>query len=218
MAETDSDALEGVRIKKLFEDSESVAELHTTLTSDRGNYFRMKLLHILSTWVDEAELKQRSSEKTLQECARHINKLMRFKLVRLLKTHGKNRYIRTDLGERAVNATRALERGIGRRAAEKIYEVSLGPNSIKAFLKVYGRKGEIDLTPKEIKYTVSEIAKLFAFIKRGIDRISAMDKLDLAGLFVYKDDGFVYIEPRKAREFYRYLLELHKIIEDSTTK
>lgn len=217
MAEIDSE-LEGLRIKKLFENTEALAELHATLTSDRGNYFRMKLLHRLSTWVDEAELKQLSEEETLEECARHLNKLIRFKLVRTLETHGEKRYIRTELGERAVNATRALERGIGRRAAENIYEVSLGPNSIRAFLRVYGRKGEIDFTSKEIKYTISEIAKLFSFIQRGIDRISAMDKLDLTGLFVYKDDGFVYIEPQKAREFYRYLLELREIIEEVTTE
>lgn len=218
MTEMGSDALEGVKIKNLFEYAESVAELHTTLTSDRGNYFRMKLLHRLSSWLDETELKRLSEEETLEECVRHLNKLMRFKLVRPLQTYGKKLYIRTELGERAVNAARALERGIGRRPAEKIYEASLGPNSIRAFLRIYGRKGENDLTPKEIKHTISEIARQFSFIKRGIDRISAIDKLDLAGLFVFKDDGFVHIEPRKAREFYRYLLELHKVIEEGVHK
>lgn len=216
MSEIDS-ALEGVQIKKIYEESDSLADLHITLTSDRGNYFRMKLLHKLSSWTNEEELNQLRKEEDLEEYVRHLNKLIRFKLIRA-PTNMDNRFIRTELGERAVNATRALERGIGKRKAEKIYKSSLGPNSIRAFLRVYGRKGEFSFTPKESKYTVSEIAKLFSFIQRGIDRISAMDKLDSAGLLDYKDDGLIYFEPRKAREFYRYLLELHTIMEDGTTE
>lgn len=209
--------LEGVQIKKIYEEANLVMDLHTTLTSARGNYFRRTLLHNLSSGVSKDELKLLSEESNLEEYVRHLNKLMKFKLVRA-PSDGDDKYIRTELGERSVNAIRGLERGIGENMAKKIFEASLGPISLRAFLRIYGQKKDFEFTLKEGKYSVLEVAKLFAFIRRGIDRVSAMDKLDDAGLFEFRDDEFIYFEPRKAREFYRYLCVLYSVIEEASMK
>jgi hypothetical protein len=38
-----------------------------------------------------------------------------------------------------------------------------------------------------------------------------MDKLNEAGLVVYRDDGYIYVRPVRARSFYSYLRKLYEI-------
>ena len=50
------------------------------------------------------------------------------------------------------------------------------------------------------------------FLPRIIEGVSAVDKLSVGGLFIYSDDGYVYMPAVKARAFYRYLRELYEIV------
>ena len=53
------------------------------------------------------------------------------------------------------------------------------------------------------------------FLPRIIEGISATDKLNEAGLFIYGDDRYCSMPPVKARAFYRYLREQSGIVRDN---
>lgn len=207
-----SERLVGVRIKGIYKEAEKIAELHQTLTSRRGDYFRKRLLHKLGTPLTTREIEKLRVKAGIREYTRHLKKLMKFKLVEQ-KTKRPERYVRTDLGLVAVNALRVLEQGIGEEGAQKVYKASLGPNSIRLFLRIYGRKKEIDMRKLEIKYSPAEIGRLCLFLPRTIEGVAAIEKLADAGLLVHKkkDDNF-YVNAKKARNFYQYLLALYGIL------
>jgi hypothetical protein len=48
-------------------------------------------------------------------------------------------------------------------------------------------------------------------VPRVIEGISAVDKLNEAGLLVYRDDDHIHMQPTQARGFYQYLRELYAI-------
>ena len=121
-------------------------------------------------------------------------------------------YARTELGERAVNALREFQRCVGKEAARATYFAALGPNSIRLFLRIYGNEPKPPHNQQELLYTPAEVGRLSLFLPRIIEGISAVDKLNEAGLFVYGDDGNIHMPPVKARAFYRYLRELYEIV------
>ncbi len=76
-------------------------------------------------------------------------------------------------------------------------------------MRVYSVKKEVDLKKKEVIFSPVEIGKLGLFLPRTIEGIAAIDKLSDAKLLVYKDDGNIYLNPVKARSFYKYLKSLY---------
>ncbi len=204
--------LVGNIIKEIFKKAEEIAELHACLTSPRGNNFRLCLLHALEIPLDDTAIEKLRADAGIKEYRRHLNKLLSFGLIGAEEIGGRKHYIRTPLGEQAVNALREFERRIGKEAAEALYSASLGPNSIRLFLRVYGDKKEAKWGHLQVKYTPAEIGKLSLFLPRTIDGLSAVDKLNEADLLVYKDDNCIYMQPTKARSFYQYLQQLHRIV------
>lgn len=200
--------LEGEVIKEIFKNAEAVALFHQIISSPRGDYFRRKLLQLLEVESSISKIEKLRSGAGLKETQRHINKLLETQLIELAK---EGNYRRTDKGEEAINALRALETELGREEARKIFVSFLGFNSIRFFLRVYGTKKEVDLEKREIKFTAAEIGKLSLFLPRNIEGIAAIDKLSDAELLVYRDDGNIYLDPKKARVFYKYLKSLYKI-------
>jgi len=138
---------------------------------------------------------------------------LRFGLIRAEEIGDKKQYIRTPLGEQAVNALRAFERRVGKEAAEILYSASLGPNSIRFFLRVYGHRGKADWERLQIRYKPAEIGRLSLFLPRSVEGISAVDKLNEASLLVYEDDNYIHMPPIKARSFYQYLQKLLEIVK-----
>ncbi|MFH1519500.1 MAG: hypothetical protein ABIE75_02895 [Candidatus Omnitrophota bacterium] len=204
--------LEGKQIKEIFCSAENISKLHKTLISKRGEYFRRKLLHSLEKELSFDDICRLRTAAELQEAQRHLNKLLEFQLIERIKKGELDIYKRTPKGEKAINALRALEVDIGRGEAHKIYLASLGTNSIKLFLRVYGDKREADLKTRKIKYTPFEIGNMSSFLPRNIEGIAAIDKLSDAELLIYEEDGNIYLNPKKARGFYKYLKSLYKII------
>jgi len=210
-----ADELAGKTIKEIFKKAEEIADLHACLTSPRGDNFRLRLLHAFEVPLDETAIEDRRAESGIQEYHRHLNKLLRFRLIRAEEISGKKQHIRTALGEQAVNALREFERRVGKEAAEALYSASLGPNSIRLFLRVYGDKKEANWEHLQIRYAPAEIGKLSLFLPRTIEGLSAIDKLSEADLLVYQDDNHIYMQPVKARSFYQYLQQLYKIVSES---
>jgi len=204
--------LVGKTIKEVFQRADEVAELHAALSSPRGDYFRLHLLQGADDYRDESMMERGRVDAGVQEYQRHLNKLLRWELLVEQEVDGQKAYTRTGLGETAVNAMRELQRGIGGEEASAIYAASLGPNSIRFFLRIYGDKQDATWDHPEVQYTPAEIGRLSRFLPRAIEGVSAIDKLSDAGLMVYRDDGYVYIPPVKARSFYRYLRALYEII------
>ena len=124
---------------------------------------------------------------------------------------GSGTTVKTATGERAINAVREFERRSGKEAAESVYAASLGPNSIRLFLRIYGDRKEADWEQMRIRYTPAEVGRLSLFVPRVIEGVSAVDKLNEAGLLVYRDDDHIYMQPTQARGFYQYLRELYAI-------
>ena len=213
-----SPALEGVTIKNIYQNVESVAELHAVLTSPRGQYLHRRLLHALRGSLAPAELglpeiERLRKEYGVEESDRHINKLAKWQLIEPAMTQERvTGYVRTALGEEALNAVRELERKIGEERASVICEAALGVNAIKLFLRIFGDNKEPDLSTREVTYTPLEIGQLIRGFVRSLEGISSMDKLDDAGLVSYLDDGNIHVNPRRSTAFYAYLRKLYHLL------
>ena len=209
--DTATEELAGHLIQEVFRDAETVAELHACLTSPRGDNSRLRLLQAMETPIKEADIEQLRIESGVNEHHRHLNRLARFGLTRLEQPDGEQLYVRTSLAERAINAVRELERRLGKDAADTVYSASLGANSIRLFLRIYGDRRQADWEQLRIRYSAIEIGRLSLFLPRVIEGISAIDKLNEAQLLVYLDDDHIHMQPAKARAFYQYLRELYAI-------
>ena len=207
-----ADELEGRAIKEIFRRADTIAELHSCLTSIRGNSFRARLLHALEQPMDSAAIDLLRVEAGIQEHGRHLSKLIRFGLIQQEKAEDGERHVRTKLGEEAVNALRELERKIGEDEAAKVYAAALGVNSIRFFLRIYGHKKDPDWEHLQVRYSPAEIGRLSLFLPRTLEGISAIDKMNEVGLLVYTDENYVYMPATRARAFYQYLHELLKIV------
>ena len=206
-------ALKGVTIKNIYQNVESVAELHSVLTSPRGQYLHRRLLHALRGSLAYDEIERLRKEYGVEESDRHINRLARWQLIEPAMTpEGFAGYVRTALGEEALNAVRELERKIGEERATGIFEAALGVNTIKLFLTIFGDNKEPDLSTREVTYTPLEIGQLIRGFIRNLEGISSMDKLDDAGLVSYLDDGKIHVNPRRSTAFYAYLRKLYQLL------
>lgn len=208
--------LSGELIKEIYNRAVEIAELHGILTSPRGHFFRMELLHKLGRCLSENEMEKRREKAGLAEYERHLHKLSRFRLVEEDRLSEESfSWRRTELGEKATNALRELERRIGEESARRIYHANCGVNSIRLFLMVYGDNKEVDFVHREKRYTPSEIGKFCMFLPRSIEGISASDKLNEAGLLQYKDtENVVCLRHNQSRAFYQYLVALYEIMND----
>ena len=209
------DDLAGQEIKDIFKDAHGVAELHSCLTSQRGDNFRLRLLQSMEKSMDETEIELLRVKSIINEHHRHLNLLTRFGLVRVQEVDGKNQFIRTESGEYAVNAVREFERRVGEEAAHAVYSASLGPNSMRLFLRIYGHLRSVDWNNRQLRYTPEEIGRFCLFLPRTVEGLSAIDKLDESGLLVYQDDNHVHMHPLKARSFYQYIQRLHRLLPAS---
>lgn len=217
------DELTGKIIKEIFEHAQIIGKLHKTITSPRGKYFRMSFLSALEREITAEETVAFRESRGLAECIRHINKLLYFNLIEEITIGSKRGYRRTELGEKAVNAVRGLQRKLkGKNEdADLIFRADFGTNSIQLFLKIYGSEKEMVFDKKRdgfvVRFKPREIGRIAKFLPRSIDGTAAIDKLDDAKLVFYEPgDGKVYVTPRKARAFYQYLKRLHSILKDSS--
>ena len=206
-----TDELAGETIREIFKHADGIADLHACLTSPRGNCFRLRLLQAMEFSMDEKVIAFLRAQSGINEYHRHLHMLMTFGLIRVQEVDGEKQYIRTGLAERAINAVRELERRASKEAAKAIFSASLGPNSIRFFLRIYGDKTEASPDHLQIRYTPVEMGRLSLFLPRVIEGIAAVDKLNEADLAVYQDDNQIYVHPIKARSFYQYLRALHGI-------
>ena len=211
MAEQTTSELAGNVIKDIFRNAKEIADLHACLTSPRGDNFRLRLIQLMETPATEKMIDQVRAESGVNESHRHTNMLLKHGLASRQAAEGEPSYVRTDLGERAINCVRELERRIGQENTEAIFSSCLGVNSIRLFLRVYGNRKTADWGHLEVRYTPAEIGKLSLFLPRAIEGISAIDKLNVVGLLVYQEDDYVYMPPVLARAFYQYLQELSAI-------
>ena len=208
----------GVAIKEIFQDIESVAELHGVLSSPRGQFLHRRLLHALRGGLTHDEIERLRQEHGVEESDRHINKLAKWCLIEPVAPAGETTgYVRTDLGEEALNSVRELERKIGEDRAMSICQASLGVNALRLFLTIFGNNKELDLATREVIYTPLEIGQLMRLFARSLEGISSMDKLYDAGLVSYLDDGNIHVNPRRSTAFYSYLKNLYHILAKAKT-
>ena len=204
---------DGTLIEKVLEHVVEVAELHAVLNSPRRQYLRRRLLQSLRAVMTIDEIEGLRREFGAQEYERHINKFLRWGLVEPV-TSGEDvtGYVRTSLGEEGLNTVWELQRKVGEERARSIAEAGLGSNAIKLFLTIFRNPKEVDLTTREILYTPLEIGQLIRIFTRSVEGVSAIDKLDDAGLTSYLDDGNVHVNPRRSTAFYHYLRSLYFLL------
>ena len=206
-------APDGTLIEKVLEHVVEVAELHAVLTSPRREYLRRRLLQSLRSAMTIDEIEGLRREFGAQEYERHIHKFLRWGLVKPV-TSGEDvtGYVRTSLGEEGLNIVRELQRKVGEERGRSVAEAGLGSNAIKLFLTIFGNPKEVDLKTREILYTPLEIGQLIRVFSRSVEGVSAIDKLDDAGLISYLDDGNVHVNPRRSTAFYHYLRNLYLLL------
>ena len=202
----------GQLIKEVYKNSEDIADLHACLTSPRGDNFRFRLLQSLEVPMPESDMERLRIESGVNEYHRHLNRILGAGLARVDETGGESRFIRTELGETAVNSVRSFARRVGEGVAQVVFAAALGPNSIRFFLRIYDDKREPDWDNLQIKYTAAEIGRISLFLPRTIDGISAIDKLNDADLLTYRDDNHIYVQASRARSWYQYLKELNGLV------
>ena len=101
---------------------------------------------------------------------------------------------------------------------EEQFRESLGavskwrPDRRTTILKVYGDQREADWKNLTITFTPAEIGRMSLFLPRVIEGVSAIDKLNQAGLLAYRGDDHIPMNPSLARGFYQYLRELHSVV------
>ncbi len=205
--------LAGQRIKEIFRAAPAIAELHACLTGGGGDNFRFRLLQAAETPLEEETIERIRAESQIKEYHRHFNALLKFGLMKLRDAGGPREYVRSASGESAVNVVREFEHRIGSPGAEAVHKASLGPNSIRLFLRVYGDNKKADWGHRQIRYEPAEVGRLSLFLPRVIEGISAIDKLNECGLLVYEEDGGVYMPAVKARSFYQYLQGLYEVLD-----
>ena len=205
--------LDGLVIKKIYLNVEPVAELHGVISSPRGQYLHRRLLHALREGLPPSEIERLREEYGVEESDRHIHKLARWGLIEPVRTAEEiTLYVRTILGEEALNTVRELERKIGEDRARTICEAALGVNAIRLFLTIFGSNKAPDLSAMEVIYTPLEIGQLIRVFARSVEGISSLDKLDDAGLVSYMEDGNIHVNPRRSTAFYAYLKRLHQML------
>ena len=209
----DFPTLAGVTIKEIFQNIDAVAQLHAVLSSPRGQFLHRRLLHALRGGLTHDEIERLRKEHGVEESDRHINKLAKWGLIEPVGSVGEiTGYVRTDLGEEALNAARELERKIGEDRATNICQAALGVNALRLFLTIFGNNKEVDLVSREVLYTPLEIGQLMRLFTRSLEGISSMDKLDDGGLVSYMDDGNIHVNPRRSTAFYAYLRKLYQLL------
>ena len=210
--------LAGVTIKEIFQNIEAVAELHAVLSSPRGQFLHRRLLHALRGGLTHDEIERLRKEHGVEESDRHVNKLAKWGLIEPVVPDGEiTGYVRTELGEAALNAARELERKIGEDRATNICQAALGVNALRLFLTIFGNNKEADLATREVLYTPLEIGQLMRLFSRSLEGISSMDKLDDAGLVSYMEDGNIHVNPRRSTAFYAYLRKLYQLLAQPNT-
>ena len=206
-------SLAGVTIKEIFQNIEAVAELHAVLSSPRGQFLHRRLLHALRGGLTHDEIERLRKEHGVEESGRHVNKLAKWGLIEPVGPAGEiTGYVRTELGEEALNAVRELDRKIGEDRATNICQAALGVNALRLFLTIFGNNKEVDLVSREVLYTPLEIGQLMRLFTRSVEGISSMDKLDDVGLVSYMDDGNIHVNPRRSTAFYAYLRKLYQLM------
>lgn len=213
MVEQADQDLQGKLIKEIFARAEEIADLHAAITSSRGDRFRARLLHVLESKLDRAAIREMLEGTGLREYRRHLNKLAKFGLTQMEPAAEGEKIVRTPLGEQAVNATRDLERRLDAEQARSLYDAALGTNSMRLFLRLYSCEKGVDWDKLKVRFTPAEIGRMSLFLPRSIEGISAVDKLNEAGLAAYENNGFIYVRPKRARAFYQYLRSLLSILK-----
>ena len=203
----------GQVIKKILQHVDGVAQLHAVLTSPRREYWRRRFLHALRTPLTFDQLERLRKQAGVEEYQRHLNKLVKCGLTRPVLSEGEIRgYVRTDIGEAALNAVSELEREVGEERARAITEAPLGSDGIRLFLTIFGDNKEPDLTSREIVYTPLQIGQLIRSFSRSVEAFAAIDMLDDAGLVSYLEDGGIHVNPRRSTAFYHYLKNLYRLL------
>ena len=208
----------GQAIKKILQQADDIAQFHAVLTSPRREYWRRRFLHALKTPLTFDQLERLRKQAGVEEYQRHINKLVRCGMARPVLSDGEvTGYVRTEIGEAALNAVSELEREIGEERARAITEAPLGPDGIRLFLTIFGDNKEPDFASREIVYSPLEIGQLIRSFSRSIEAFSTIDMLDDAGLVSYLDDGGIHVNPRRSTAFYHYLKNLYRLLSEAHT-
>ena len=208
----------GQVIKKILQQVDGIARFHAVLTSPRREYWRRRFLHALNTPLTFDQLEQLRKQAGVEEYQRHINKLVRCGMARPVLSDGVvTGYVRTEIGEAALNTLSELEREIGEERARAITEAPLGSDGIRLFLTIFGDNKEPDFASREIVYTPLEIGQLIRSFSRSVEAFCAIDMLDDAGLVSYLDDGGIHVNPRRSTAFYHYLKNLYRLLSEVDT-
>ncbi|CAN2040395.1 putative HTH arsR-type domain-containing protein [Candidatus Magnetomoraceae bacterium gMMP-15] len=200
------------RIGLMSRKAYSLADLHWILTSPQGGKLRVELLQTLSNFSFCAdEIKCLWKDENIADIKEYLSHLKKFKLISDKKKEGNKVFFRTNKGELAVNALKALISRLGDKQSEKIFKACLGKYSIRFFLKAYGKKWDNSFKNLELFFTYTELGWIAMPLPRSIEGMTAFERLNDAGLLIYKNNDEIYMPSIISRNFFRYLEDLYDI-------
>lgn len=200
------------KIRALDRRAAKLANLHTIISSPRGEFFRFRLLQILEVEKSMAELIELKKKEPIKELGRHLQMLQETFLIAETITDGKRTFKRTTKGEAAINAIRALGRRVGEETFSSILHANFDANCIRLFLRAYGYKKELNIKKPHIEFTPYEVGKIAMFLDQNVLETSVIDKLNSAGILEYIDDGMIRMNSQKAQAIFQYWVDLYRII------
>ena len=201
------------KIRILDRRAVQLANLHTVISSPRGEFFRFRLLQMLEREKSLTELLEQKEKEPIKELSRHLRMLQEFSLVAEMMTDGKRMYKRTTKGEATINALRALGRRVGEETFSSILHANFGVNSIRFFLRTYGYKKDLDLRKPQVEFTPYEVGKIALFLRHNVVAgVSVIDKLSSTGILVYLEDGTIRLDSKKAQALFQYWVDLNGIL------
>ncbi|CAN2040394.1 putative HTH arsR-type domain-containing protein [Candidatus Magnetomoraceae bacterium gMMP-15] len=198
------------KLPVMIQKSSSLANLHQLLTSQTRGDFRMEMLKLCSTTISCSEIEALRKKRSLNESERHIHQLIRFKLIKENNNKGNKSFCRTQKGNRALLSFKSLINNVGENQAKKIFKASLGDNSIRLFLEIYGEKIRLHPEDKKLYLMPKELARL---IPNNIEGIASFEKLVEAGFFIFEDKKKIFMPFIIATNFFNYLKDLYDIIK-----
>ncbi len=201
-------------VRWIFKRAEPLALLHVVLNSSAGDRFGRRLLECLEDPVAMDAVNRLAEDNGVSDAGRYVSAKLRHGLVRTVSAGAGNAtaLVRTQLGDRALNALIALERRIGAAAVATISQADLGTNCLRLFLRLYTGNGKTASTVAgraTTAYSWERVSELTMFLPRGIEALAAIEMLANAGLLIYDDAKQMLMLPSvRARAFYQYLIAL----------
>lgn len=202
--------------KEILKQLKEIVEIHRALTLNGNDFFQLELLTFLEKERTLEKLEEFKEEHSNPHLLLHLNELRELGMIREIKKEKKRCFSRTEKGERALAILQGFRKKVGEKSFAKILKARLGSGSLGLFLRVYGLKRRPKFKQNKgyfIEFSPRKIGRVAQNLPNGIEAVSAIDRLDEAGLLIYQEeDNKIVTNCVESRAFFQYLERLEQLL------